>query len=31
MKMKIEPASKERTEEGEQFIERLLKILTEQR
>ena len=27
MKMKIEPASKERTEEGEQFIERLLKIL----
>ena len=25
--MKIEPASKERTEEGEQFIERLLKIL----
>ena len=27
MGMIIEPASKERTEEGEQFIERLLKIL----
>lgn len=27
MKMVIEPASKERIEEGEQFIERLLKIL----
>ena len=27
MEMKIEPASKERTEQGEQFIERLLKIL----
>ena len=27
MEMKIEPASKERTEQGEQFIERLLKTL----
>ena len=27
MEMVIEPASKERTEQGEQFIERLLKIL----
>ena len=27
MGMIIEPASKERTEQGEQFIERLLKIL----
>ena len=27
MEMVIEPASKERIEEGEQFIERLLKIL----
>lgn len=27
MEMKIEPASKERTEQGEQFIERLLKLL----
>ena len=27
MEMVIEPASKERTEEGERFIERLLKIL----
>ena len=28
MEMKIEPASKERTEQGEQFIERLLKKVT---
>ena len=27
MELVIEPASKERTEQGEQFIERLLKIL----